>query len=456
MSDKLTVLSGMDGFARFSQIIEMPEEQRVSSADALQQSYMPFKVTEYYAELIASQNEPYRTQMTNIVVPPVGEKTFVGRFDPYGNKTYRQDERAFLQHKYEKTLLLHIDDFCVSNCQFCYKVNEIRHETIKNATIDEKVDMALAYLDKHPEVDNVLFTGGDPASFRRTWELTNLIGRLIEHENIRIVRFATKGLAYDPERFMDGELLNFFKEVNSKDGKQVSVIAQMNHPGEMSPVSRQAIRELQGVGVQIRGQPAIVRGVNDSVETLIDLQRGFLDNKIISYYLTVFMPVRGVEQYGIPLDEAFRKVAESRRHLSGLEKKGVLLASHDFGKFEICGFYPTPEQPEFIVLKWHQAAMSKHLPERLKELVQTRPDDVLVLDYVKGQMYCIDHVFERNGLPFYNSKGELDENTGMPMNKVLTREESKTLPKKELRVGKKLKTPETPASGIKVATTRPR
>ena len=121
------------------------------------------------------------------------------------------------------------------------------------------------------------------------------------------------------------------------------------------------------------------------------------------------MPVRGVEQYSIPLDEAFRNVAESKRHLSGLEKKGILLASHDFGKLEISGFYPTPEEPEKIVLKWHQAAMSKYLPESLKQKVPTRPEDIMVLDYERGKMFCIDHVFARNNLPYYNSDGELVE-----------------------------------------------
>ena len=142
---------------------------------------------------------------------------------------------------------------------------------------------------------------------------------------------------------------------------------------------------------------------------MIDLQRKFLDNRIISYYFTVFMPVRGVEQYGLSLDEAYRNVAESKRHLSGLEKKGTLLASHDFGKLEICGFYPTAEVPQKIVLKWHQAAMSEYLPASLKDAVPTRPEDIMVLDYRKGQMFCVDHVFRENGLPYFGSDGELKE-----------------------------------------------
>lgn len=409
--EPLRILSGLKGFSVFSDMLGLSSIERAERKKALQESFMPFKVTEYYANLIASQREPYRSELTNIVLPFAGHKPFTGRFDPYGNKTYRQDERAFLQHRYEKTLLLHIDDFCVSNCQFCYKVNEIRHETVKIATVDEKVDIALAYLLEHPEVDNILITGGDPASFRRTRDLTSLIGRLIAQKNIRVVRFATKGLAYDPERFLDEELLEFFNTTNRHYGKLVSVIVQINHPAELTDQAVKAIEQLHIAGVQLRGQPAIIKSVNDSVETLIDLQRMFVDHKIVSYYLTVFMPVRGVEQYALPLDMAFRNIAESKRHLSGLEKKGVLLASHDFGKMEICGFYPTVEEPQKIILKWHQAAMSKYLPHSLKKSVPTRPEDILVLNYKKGSMYCIDHVFEANGLPYYNSDGYLIEKT---------------------------------------------
>ncbi|OKP79518.1 lysine 2,3-aminomutase [Paenibacillus helianthi] len=390
----------------------MSEAEKEERRTLLEQSYMPFKVTLYYAQLIAEQTEPYRTQMINIVLPPPGSKPFKGRFDPYGNRSYRQDDTSFLQHKYKKTLLLHIDDYCIANCQFCYKVNEIRHEEQEHKKINDKLNAALEYLEKNPYVDNILLTGGDPASFRKTAELTELIGSLLAAPNVRLVRFATKGLAYYPERFLDEELLEFFRQISRVEGKQVSVISQFNHPGEFGPLAIKATRALQEVGVQVRGQPAIIRGVNESVKTLIDLQRKFLDNQIISYYMTVFMPVRGVEQYALTLDEAFQNVAESKRNLGGLEKKGVLLTSHDFGKFEICGFYPSIKQPEKIVLKWHQAVAPQYLPERLKQLVPTLPEEILLLDYKQGEMYCLDHVLKYNGLPYVNESGEaVDDGT---------------------------------------------
>lgn len=403
----LNAFAGIDGFHKFANVVGLSAQEKVERLEVLQQSYMPFRVTEYYAGLIARQTGLYREQLLNIILPPLGKKPFIGRFDPYGNRTYSQKQDVFLQHKYEKTLLLHIDDYCVANCQFCYKVNEIRIDrTAPMESYDHKLQIAKQYLANHPEIDNVLFTGGDPAAFRKTPQLVKLIRELLEMPNVRLIRFATKGLAYDPARFLDPELLDFFAQINEMPGKQIAIISQFNHPAEISEEAQEALRALQQVGIQVRGQPAIIKGVNESVATLVDLQRRFLDNKIVSYYLTIFMPVRGVEQYGLLLHEAFQNVAESKRHLSGLEKKGIILASHDYGKFEICGFLPTPEAPRNIILKWHQAAMPDHLPTALKQRIPTRPEDILVLEYEPDGMYAIDHVFAYNGLPYYDSDGQ--------------------------------------------------
>jgi lysine 2,3-aminomutase len=403
----LKILSGLDGFDRFMVLVGVSAEEAARRRILIETSFMPFKVTQYYADLIAATPDPQRIELINIVVPPDRERPFIGRFDPYGNVRVRQGETRYIQHKYERTLLLHIDEFCVANCQFCYKVNEIRNENVPRLTYQAKLDSSLAYLDVHPEIDNVLFTGGDPAAFRTSKELVTLIRGLLSQRNIRVVRFATKGLAYDPDRFMDAELLNFLDSTRTVVGKQVSIIAHISHPSELSDRSAKAIRTLQDVGVQIRAQPAMIRGVNDSVETLVRLQRAFLDLKMISYYMTVFMPVRGVEQYAIRLHDAFAVFAESKRQLNGLEKKGILLAAHDFGKFEICGFLPSVEAPAFIVLKWHQAAMSHYLPAELRKRAMTRPEDMLVLAYEPSHTYCIDHLFAYNDLPYFDLDGQI-------------------------------------------------
>lgn len=399
--------SGNSGFKKFAEYVGLSNKETDLYKKSLELSFMPFLVTKYFADLIKQQDEPYRTQLLNIVLPPIKDKKFIGRFDPYGNVTYRQGDAHFIQHKYKNTLLLHMDNYCISNCQFCYKVNEISKKNPPNIQdIENKVNVALKYIDQHPEINNILFTGGDPAAFIKTDLLVSSIEKLISHKNIRIIRFATKGLSYYPKRFLDKELLELFDNINSRKNKQISIIAQFNHPAEIAGEAIEALEKIQATGTQVRGQPAIIKGVNDSVETLIDLQRKFVDYKIISYYLTIFMPVRGVEQYAIQLHKIYENIANSKRNLSGLEKKGVVLASHDFGKFEIVGFYPNMKSPKKIILKWHEASMAEYLPLTLKEKINTQPEDVLILDY-NLDSYCIDDVFRNNGLPYFNENNQL-------------------------------------------------
>lgn len=400
---------GAKGFEAFAGHVGLTADEREERRALLAESYMPFRVTRYYADLIRAQEEPYRLQLLNIVLPPPGTKKFRGRFDPYGNRHARSASTSFLQHKYPRTLLLHIDDFCVANCQFCYKVNEIRVERHEAWSYRDKLSMALDYLSAHTEIDNVLLSGGDPASFRKTEDLVTIMTRLLESPRVRFVRFATKGLAYEPSRFLDPALLAFFEHVNHGTPKQIQLIVQLNHPAEISPETERALKAVRAAGVQVRGQPALIAGVNDSASTLAALQRRFLDVQIVAYYITVFMPVRGVEQYGLPLHRAFGVVAASKRELGGLEKKGVLVASHDFGKLEVCGFHPTPEAPRQIILKWHQVARPELLPAGLRARVSCRPEDVLILDYEPESTFCVDDVFRFNGLPYHDSDNGLVE-----------------------------------------------
>lgn len=393
-------------FKSFSKLFKFQNEFIQSIDCLLEKSLMPFKVTKYYADLIKETDLSNRNQLMNIILPPQNDSFYQGRIDPYGNSKYRDSIYHFIQHKYEKTLLIHLIDSCWSNCQFCYKVNEIRHEGKSNFSFKQRINLALEYLKNKPEIDNILLSGGDPFIIKIE-KLIEIIEKLIKIDQIRVIRIATKALVFNPNIFFDKSFLNIIEKINNFQGKQITIIAHINHPAEITDDCQKVIKVLSNIGVQFRGQPTIVKGVNDNVEILVDLQRKFIDSGIISYYLTLFMPVKGVEQYALTLDIAYKLVSKSKQQLNGLEKKGVLLASHDFGKFEICGFYPTIENPQKIILKWHQATMKEKLPKEVNECKTLTQGDILFLDYKKNIMYCIDDVFQYNKLPYYDINGDL-------------------------------------------------
>lgn len=382
-------------FGEFCQRVGISGKEKDQRRLLLGYSLMPFQVTEHYTRLIESYNDPYRSQLINVVLPTVADSPRKGRFDPYGNVTARVNV-PFLQHKYEKTLLVHAQDACMGNCQGCYKVREIRVDGTTTALTSSQIQEAWQYLTDHTEIDNVLVTGGDPAAIA-TDKLIYIMTALLEPQNVSIVRFATKGLAFNPQRFQDDKLLKFFEDVNYSSGKRIKIIAHYSHPAEIDGESKKSLRALQSAGSQIYGQPVIWRGVNDDVDVFTKLQNLFAENDIQSYYLVSCMPVKGAEQYMMPLEKAYLIIAESKQRLNGLAKKGVFVAPHDYGKLEITGFLPNGEKPEKIVLKWHEVAMPQYLPVAFKH---TKPEDLLVLDFEPNAMYCFDDVLRYNKLPY--------------------------------------------------------
>ena len=393
----MKVFSGINGFENFCKIVGLNDDEKEKRRKYLEDSCMPFLVNEYYAQLIKDTDSPEKQQLLNIVLPLVREKKFEGRFDPYGNKKFRQADTIYLQHKYKQTLLVHINNSCFSHCQFCYKVNELNCE--KNYYYKQIVHDAINYIEEHPEINNILLTGGDPMILSNDC-ISFILESFLKLKQIRGIRIATKALSFYPARFLDNELISILSNCN-KYQKHICIIAQISHPAEFSDVMVEAAGKIQQTGASIRSQPVLAYGINDDVQTLTKLFQKAFDYKIIPYYLVLFMPVRGVEQYAIPIDDAYNIVASGNNELSGLEKKSIFIAPHDFGKFEICGFYPSVEQPDEIILKWHQIANKKYLPERFINRVTTEPFALIKLKYKKGSLYNMDDLFEYNNIPVY-------------------------------------------------------
>ena len=99
----------------------------------------------------------------------------------------------------------------------------------------------------------------------------------------------------------------------------------------------------------------------------------------------------------LPLEKTYALVAKSKQILNGLAKKSILVAPHDYGKLEITGFLPSAENPEKIVLKWHEIAMPHLLPDAFKE---SKHEDLLVLEFKPDSLFCLDDILKYNKLPF--------------------------------------------------------
>jgi lysine 2,3-aminomutase len=145
------------------------------------------------------------------------------------------------------------------------------------------------YIEKTPTVQDIVVSGGD--SYYLAPDHLRLIGeRLLAIPNIKRIRFATKGLAVNPSRILDAQdgWTAAFVELSKNGrstGKQVAMHTHFNQPKEVTWVTELAARYLFEQGVIVRNQTVLLKGVNDSVETMAKLIRKLADLNIVPYYV---------------------------------------------------------------------------------------------------------------------------------------------------------------------------
>ena len=138
---------------------------------------------------------------------------------------------------------------------------------------------ALAYIAAHPEVWEVILTGGDPLvlSARR---LNALVERLAAIDHVAVIRVHTRVPCVAPE-YITPALVRALKA----KGKATYVVLHANHPRELTAAARAACARLVDAGIPMLSQSVLLKGVNDDATTLAELMRGFVAARIKPYYL---------------------------------------------------------------------------------------------------------------------------------------------------------------------------
>lgn len=175
----------------------------------------------------------------------------------------------------------------------------------------------LEYIEQTPAVQDVVVSGGD-AYYLHENHLRYIGQRLLSMANVKRIRFATKGLAVCPSRFLDpsdnwaSTLVDLSRQGRS-NGKQVAIHTHFNHPNEITWVTALAAKFLFKHGVIVRNQSVLLRGVNDDLETMSRLIRRLADLNIEPYYVYQTDMVRGVEDLRTPLST----ILGLEKHLRG-------------------------------------------------------------------------------------------------------------------------------------------
>ncbi len=331
----------------------------------------PLKCTEYYLGLIDSfdGNDP----IGRIILPHEDEllEWEWGKLDPSNEKAYTVIPG--LQHKYDSTVLMLVSGNCAGLCRYCFRkrlfLDGGRPEVLQD------LDEALRYIRLHPEITNVILSGGDSLMLP-TARLREIISRLREISHVGIIRLGSKVPAYFPHRILnDPELLEVIKKFSTPE-RRIYVIAHFDHPRELTREALKACDLLMKAGAQVLNQTPLIRGVNDDPQVLAELFRRLSFAGIAPYYVFQCRPTVGNRPYAVPIEEGYQIFEAARGLVSGLAKRARFTMSHEMGKLEILAL-----TDEHVIFKFHRAADNHNTGKIL--IYRRNPDAYWLDDYAE-------------------------------------------------------------------------
>lgn len=341
MSWQEELRDGIRTAEQLAPVLHWTPEETAKRAEVIRR--YPMLIPRYYLSLVDPEdpNDP----IGRMCVPSLSEFQEGGSFDTSGEADNTKLEG--LQHKYAQTVLLLSTNQCAMYCRHCFRKRLVG---LSEEELNKRVDEVVSYVQEHREITNVLISGGD-AFLNPNHILERYLRELTAIDHLDFIRFGSRTPVTLPERiYGDREFLDLFAAYAQK--KALWVVTQFNHPRELTDQAREAVRALIQRGVQIRNQTVLLRGVNDSEETLGDLLSGLTRIGVVPYYIFQCRPVTGVRgEFQVPIGEGIRIVDGAKSRQNGFGKAVRYAMSHPLGKIEIVCQSPEGE----TLFKFHQS-----------------------------------------------------------------------------------------------------
>jgi lysine 2,3-aminomutase len=295
----------MTRLEELERVLVLTQSER--SAIEAHRGQLPFAVTPYYASLLDPRDAEQPLRRT--VVPSTME-SIVGRgesADPLAEDA--QSPVPGLVHRYPDRVLFLVTAFCSTYCRYCTRSRAVGD--VGELQPDRRQwEAALEYIARHPAIRDVLLSGGDPLTLgddKLEWLLTRL--RAIPH--LEVIRLGTKVPAVLPQR-VTPQLVWMLRRFHP-----LMMSLHFIHPDELTPETAKACVRLADAGIPLGSQTVLLKGVNDSVETMRRLMHGLLRLRVRPYYLYQCDPVLGTSHFRTRVSSGMEIIAGLRGHTSG-------------------------------------------------------------------------------------------------------------------------------------------
>ncbi|AYO54743.1 EF-P beta-lysylation protein EpmB [Acinetobacter wuhouensis] len=223
--------------------------------------------------------------------------------DPLGEEQANQIPGVL--HKYKSRFLLTLTGACAVHCRYCFRRHFPYQENLPKS--EDWLNIK-KYLEAHSEINEVILSGGDPLTLSNR-KLALWIERLESLKQIKILRIHSRVPIVIPER-IDEELVSLLK--NSR--LRVILVVHSNHPAELDDLTCSKLSYLAKQNILVLNQAVLLKGVNDSAQTLVDLSQRLFEAQILPYYLHVLDKVKGAHHFDLgaeKIDQIYKDVLAS-------------------------------------------------------------------------------------------------------------------------------------------------
>ncbi|MBQ3787738.1 MAG: lysine 2,3-aminomutase [Bacteroidales bacterium] len=328
-----------------------PEE-----AEGIKKALAKFRmaITPYYLTLI-DPNDPFDPIRRQAI--PQGAECNIAPADL--NDPLHEDEDSpapGLTHRYPDRVLFLITDMCSMYCRHCTRRRFAGQKDDESPS--ERIEKCLAYIEKTPQVRDVLLSGGD-ALMVSDKKLEYIIQRLRAIPHVEIVRIGSRTPVVCPQRITP-ELCEMLKKYHP-----IWLNTHFNHPNEFTPEAEQALARLANAGIPLGNQTVLLRGVNDCVHVMKKLMHELVRNRVRPYYIYQCDLSMGLEHFRTPVSKGIEIIENLRGHTSGYAVPTFVVdAPGGGGKTPVMPQYVISQSPDKVILRNFEGVITTYTEPR--------------------------------------------------------------------------------------------
>ena len=213
-----------------------------------------------------------------------------------------------LLHKYKSRVLLIVKSGCAINCRYCFR----RHFPYQDNNLNKvQLNNVIDYLKLNPQVNEVILSGGDPLMSKDDF-LAYIITSLAALPQLKRLRIHTRLPVVIPNR-VTPELVDLLKRTRL----QVTVVLHINHANEIDDNFKSKIQAIHQAGIQLLNQSVLLKGINDTSESLVSLSEALNSAHILPYYLFLLDKVQGAQHFDLSEEKAKSLINQMNIDLPG-------------------------------------------------------------------------------------------------------------------------------------------